>query len=375
MYDIAGIGESIPKRRSVRLMSVLLPVLLLFVTACARIGPPAVQRDRLEYGMAVDISWREQMLLNLVKMRYSEAPSFVLVNQIVGGYTLERSISPKIGASGQFIPHQSTETGLRAEVSGQYKFTDRPTITYSPMTGERFSKGMLTPCEVGSLLHLIEAGWNAEILLKVGVQRINGINNISRTPALSRGGDPAFGKVTKLFRKLQQEGLLGLRVDAKKKPPECHMVFFKPKGIKPEGKAAIVALQEALDLDPQKSEINVAYGAFRTGNVELAIQTRSFLHMMAEYAAGVIVPPKEIAEGRVLHIGQFDDEDEHVFRVHSGKTKPEDCFVAVSHRGYWFWIEDTDAYSKHLFALLLLLQHMLESKETNYAPLVTIPAG
>ena len=57
-------------------MSVVL-LILGFVNGCASIGPSTVARDRFDYTTAISDSWKAQMLLNVVKLRYADAPVFL----------------------------------------------------------------------------------------------------------------------------------------------------------------------------------------------------------------------------------------------------------------------------------------------------------
>ena len=103
-----------------------------------------VTRDRFDYSGAVAESWKRQMLLNLVKLRYSDAPVFLDVGQIVSGYTLQSTFSAAgniFNSSGVVPGVPSSSIGLGA----QGQFIDRPTITYTPLMGERFARSLMTP--------------------------------------------------------------------------------------------------------------------------------------------------------------------------------------------------------------------------------------
>ena len=75
---------------ALRTLLLLLP--LFSLTACPSIGPATVIRDRFDYASSVGESWKSQMLLNLVKMRYGDIPVFMDVGQVVAGYSIQRSV-------------------------------------------------------------------------------------------------------------------------------------------------------------------------------------------------------------------------------------------------------------------------------------------
>src|SRR5947207_13715780 len=64
---------------------------------------------------------------------------------------------------------------VAASVGG--RFTDRPTITYTPLMGERFARSMMTPVPPASVLSLIQAGYPVDLVLRLMVNVVNGLDN------------------------------------------------------------------------------------------------------------------------------------------------------------------------------------------------------
>ena len=71
--------------------------LLLIVTflgiGCKSIGPKKISHDRFDYSQALADSWKKQMLLNIIKLRYLDLPIFLDVGQMVSGYSLETTVN------------------------------------------------------------------------------------------------------------------------------------------------------------------------------------------------------------------------------------------------------------------------------------------
>ena len=171
--------------------------LALSVTGCYRpIGPQSVARDRHLYAASLSDSWKEQTLLNIVKMRYLDPPVFVDVGNIVASYSLTQGIS----ATGNIIPNNQTPD---ATVGGFGTYSNTPTITYTPLTGSKFIRGLATPLPPEAIFSSMEAGLPADVILFTSVASINGLRNQQATLQGIMPADPDFHRMRALARKIQ----------------------------------------------------------------------------------------------------------------------------------------------------------------------------
>ena len=79
-----------PARRQPILVAALVCALALI--GCQSFGPHTVATDRFDYSSAIADSWKQQTLLNIVKLRYLDLPVFVDVSSVVAGYSLQTGI-------------------------------------------------------------------------------------------------------------------------------------------------------------------------------------------------------------------------------------------------------------------------------------------
>jgi hypothetical protein len=308
------------------------------------------------------------MLSNIVKIRYVDMPVFVDVGSIVSGYSLSTTVNGYLGFNDSFTG--SNTQGLGA--SGTY--TDRPTITYMPKTGDDYLRAILEPVAPTRLLALIQAGYSSKLLFTWAVEAINGVHNWSvsrRNSNRSGSADPEFIEFVELMQELQALGAVGFELTSDES--EKHGIIFglKKQGLSESAIQKSTRATEIIGLDPKQEQFRVIYAPFKSDSVTLAIQTRSVIQMLSAMAGFIDVP----AEKATYAAPGYDvsDTSRRPFQVRSGKDRPDESFAQVKYQGYWYWIDNSDITSKRLFTLMLFITTLTNQANDANAPVLTIP--
>ena len=193
----------------------------LALTGCKHLGPKTIAVDRFDYSTAIADSWKQQTLLNIVKLRYMDLPVFVDVASIVAGYSMQTGVN--VGGT---VSSQNAIQGNFAAAGAQAVYTDRPTITYVPMTGEKFLRGLITPIDPKNVFFMMQAGYPADFLLGLTVESLNGVRNRSTLGGTLREADPDFIRAVELLREVQTAGAIGMRVEEDKVKGQTAVLFF-----------------------------------------------------------------------------------------------------------------------------------------------------
>jgi hypothetical protein len=350
-------------------------LLVLAAAGCASVGPATVPRDRTDYIAAVADSWKEQTLLNIVRMRYGDAPSFIDVSSVISAYTFQGQVS----ASGQVASDRTSAVpGGLASLGGVATFSDRPTITYTPLSGDKFTRSLLKPISPSAIFELIQAGFPADAILQMTARSINGLSNRSTVGGETRPADPEFYALLAALRRLQLSGEVSLRIE-KRQGDEVDLLVLTSRRNEQANRDLDFVLK-TLQLRPgEGGQISLTFGALpRSGN-EIALLSRSMLGVLLEVASGIEVPSAHVSDGRVSastrEASAPDPRDRPFIRIYSGSKAPASCYATVRYRDTFYWIRDDDLASKRFFTFLMMFFSLAETGVAPQAPVLTIPAN
>ncbi len=347
----------------------------LALTGCKSIGPGTVARDRFDYGDALGESWKRQMLLNLVKIRYGDSPVFLDVGSIVAGYSFQRSFSAGASGDGVSSGFPKGTTFGNASVGAAGSFNDSPTITYSPLQGAKFARSLMTPIPTSALMNVIQTGFPVDQVLRLTAQSVNGLDNRRSLDLGVQPANPEFYALLRELRRIQNSGDIGMRSDNVGGEVVLAMV------LRPKPAAAVenarLNVTKFLGLNPAAREFTVVYGAVQRTNTEIAILSRSIYQVLADLSWSIAVPEGDVKMQLVTPTPADDLSPDGtippLIRINESDSRPNGAFVAIPYRSHWFSISDADVSSKRMFSFLLFLFTFVETDTKDSVPVLTIP--
>lgn len=349
---------------------------LFFLGSCQ--VPSKVAMDgsggRTAYNVSIQSTNAEQMLLNLVRLRYADIPFFLDVASITTQSTFRSELSPVFPAPGF---NQENPAKIGTGVMWQ----DQPTITYTPLEGSAFASRMLRPIDLQTVQVLSYSGWDVDRIFRMLVQNFQGVLTAPEAsdPESKYSQYRRFMELSQLLRTFQQKGELQLGIKINEKAnvhEESLQIAFPQDGEEGE---RLADLLECREKDGNRCRKEVEFGFNDEGR--LGIMTRSILSCMYYLSRGVEVPEEHVESGMIrLPVCPGDPEEEQwremfcdLISVHWSKNRPSCAFVAVEYKGYWYYVDEIDRSSKKTFALLMQLYNLNAVVPNNRGPILTLP--
>jgi len=393
--------------------------LALFAATCTTgclVGPPAFRASHAANNEALRTRIDEELLLNLVRLRYRDSPLFLQVGSIVTQFQLRGGV----GASGSLPTAGASVLGVDAGVH----WSEQPTYTFQPLVDEDFVRRLLTPIDLELVVLLQRSGWSIERVLRLTVQSMGGLLNAPTASGPTPAGAPTFERFARAVRSLRELQLAGRVQLAYESAPAPHSIAIDDGNVSAadlleaagqglrfelagdEDTRAVLVEQRRQpvllvappdDDDDPAAELADLFGRSRDatryelreapwtpGPVdprgELAIVTRSLLGTFFYVSHGIEVPAEHVERGLVTvthdeagDVFEWRRVTADVLRVHVSADVPAGAAIAVPYRGHWFYIDDADLESKTTFALLVKLFNMSAGTSSGSGPTLTLP--
>jgi hypothetical protein len=401
---------------------------VLLLSGCSTYGPQLVLNSHIEYNKAVEQVIQEELLLNIVRRRYYEAPQFVTISSI----SSTMSTSAVITGGSAFGNEGTPTTG---NIGGSLGFSDSPTVTITPLQGTEILGPLTARMSVNTLAKMANAGYRFDFLLSLMAEGLTSVRGPQAGVGTDfRPGDPEYVQLIESIGRLIDKGQLivgtfswndpysDISYDRDQITVENQLTaialgggtgrfrsydggktyYFTDKNNYPamwidsdartsgDGKRVI----ELLNLQPTPLKRIWSFAPSRVidgtdfenladdPRPEIKMRMRSFYSVLNLLAFGINVPPKDEEERRAFTKASYDQavregrafDIADKFVVHSSAEYPANAFVAVKHRGSWFYVDDRDYASKSfLNAVYDLFNMEITPSGGGGGPILTVP--
>ena len=400
----------------------------LGLAGCTSLGPPSLDDTRLQYNEVIKRTTEQQLLLNIVRLRYTDTPSSLAVSAIAAQFERSQSIglTPFFTAVGGDVSRGSFTTVLpQAQIMG----ADRPTFSLTPLDDQEFTRKLFTPLPLDGVIYLAKTTWPISKVFRLYLENLNWVPNAQTASGPTPRQAPPVNDFLRgvaalqilqdrgaiVFGVAEQEEQVGgtLRagavsagdlIEASKNGLE-----YRPDAggrgwrlirksnvpvmrLDPDELASpeMRAFEQAFHLRPGATELRITQEALipfrstlpRDGVASLDLETRSLLQALYYVSHGVDVPAAHRARGlaTVTRDDAGRDFDWHavmrdLFHVRSSDQRPTNAHVAVQYKGAWFYVDEADQDTKATFSLLVELSRLELSGKTGPGPQLTLPVG
>jgi hypothetical protein len=350
------------------------------VSGCATLSGGVLRDSREQFNETAQITNAEQLLHNIVRMRYASSPYFLEISTVSTSATMAGSLSLAGNTA-------SPGAGLSPNVviSPGVSYSQTPSFVFQPLTGEKLGRQLLRPIDMRTLALLRTAGWDLREILLVLVDSINGISNAPAATQFAPESLPEnteFRHVVSLLSRLEGQGLIQLGIDSAIAPQDARadialsLQIDRAAASSPEGQELI----RKLALDPANLTYRLAAAASGGGGRNIAVKPRSILAAMRYLSKGIDVPHVDARGGLVPVLRDGAGSElvwatvmRDVMHILSSDTWPASAYVRVFHNGHWFYIDNADLVSKQSFALIETAFALQAGEVPPISTILTLP--
>ena len=201
-----GPSEFMTSRSVFRSMVLICGFLVVWMFQGCTVGPELYKTSFSEYNDAVRQTLDEQMLANLVRMRYYQSPIFLQVSSLNTSF----SVGATVGATGTLS--ESGNSG-GANIGGSY--SENPTISFSMPESQAYYGKLLAPLSAKQITSLVLGGFDTELVFRTAVRGVNRLKNLNvdfDDSSEESESHVRFMEMIGLITKLRSEGIVDLEL-------------------------------------------------------------------------------------------------------------------------------------------------------------------
>jgi hypothetical protein len=292
------------------LIRVAAAALAAAAAGCAWLGPEIVRSGRPAYNDAILATSDEQLLQNIVRMRFSDSIGFLAVSSITANVSVTASGTVNIGAGPAM-----NYVGNLVPIAGTLSTEQNPTISYAPVSGDQLLRQFASEMPLDRAVLMINSAHSHAQAWRTVIRRVNNLRNPDFPDPPGLVVDPRFEEVAGLAGALQRHGTLyWVRLAGAQ---TGHAVVLH--SYSPHNSREVARLLDLLGIKKPDREgddvvipVQLSVGSPAPGAI--SVETRSLLQLMRLAAARIELPPDTPGAARLPAAGAGGPGNPHPVR-------------------------------------------------------------
>ncbi|WP_133128098.1 hypothetical protein [Legionella nagasakiensis] len=327
-------------------------VFLMFLTGCHSIGPKVLHNDRYSYNLALGDSKNQELLLNIVRLRYDHSPVVLSVGNISGSTKIQRE--GRLEAYSKLFT-QPTSTENKLEGSTGLIYSDNPIISYTPLDDQMFHTRFLSALNLRQISLLLESSWSIARVFRVTLQQAGDAANASSAARPTSSHVPRyqdFIDMVYVLRRLQLDDAFIISYQIENHHEKLTLHLNQKAKLKTKEKR--ILNKAGIKLYKNKIIFTNYEAPYATPLI-----TRSVLGILNYLSKGMAVP-QEDAENHIATITRFPNGKPFdwqkvlrgMMKIHYCEKQPVHAAVAIPYLNRWYYIDNRDANSKQTLMMV-----------------------
>jgi hypothetical protein len=338
------------------------------LAGCAWLGPEIIRSGRPAYNDAILTTSDEQLLQNIVRMRFGDSVGFLTVSSVTANVSFTTSGTAQLGLGGPSSNYAGNLVPFAATVTAE----QNPTISYAPVSGDSLVRQFAVEVPLDLVILMINFAHSQEAAWLALMRRVNNFRNPDFPDPPVLVTDPRFLEVAKLVGVLQRHGTLyWVRLAGAQSGYGIVLHSYSPHNSREVARLLeLLAIAKPVrEGDDVVIPVRLSVGTPDPGAI--AIETRSLLDLMRLASASI-----ELEGGAAMGAVPYPERGPAARGVHirAGTERPAQARVAVEYRGRWYYIAHDDELSKQWFTMLQLLAGaQTPGAAPGMGPVLTVP--
>jgi hypothetical protein len=314
------------------------------LSGCISRGPSSIAQQRGPYTEVLSLTDQQELLANIVRLAYLDAPVFLQVTSVTASPSVE------YGTESEFRLGDGSSPNPLVLGKPKLIIKDSPTITYKPLLGPAFASELLMPFDIRPVFLMLDNGFDFSVVAQLLFKQLNHLSN-SRSATTAERAE--FRRVTEAIARLLRSGAIRLGT------PNEGLRSADGKVVATLSDEALASpdaqlLVRTLGLDPQLKSYELRSG-LQGSPTTIAVSTRSLLALLS-YMSNYVEPP--VAHAALVWPSDARTEPDPLLRILSSDSRPANADPAIFYKGYWFYVRADDLRSRNTLYLLRLLLNL-----------------